>query len=230
MKLKDRDFREYYHRFLVLEADALTERLKDTISVTESDCFILVTSAVNAEGYLRFGILSIGSSWDACRKGMMNKQILGEYAPEVLRDMACRLVDPDPDVKQKGFRWIEQMEGSSPASLRKTREEESLDHLRDDFCPDIVLTGIAYKDGIKEYPMRIRSFEGPFLTGRLLSGPGYAGQFVRALPYPTGETYRLLAVFFGDVLNDAQEKEKRQLIEEGNRIGFGFAGHDRRRQ
>lgn len=92
MKLKDRDFREYYHQFLVLEADALTERLKDSISVTESDCFILVTSAVNAEGYLRFGILSIGSSWDSCRKGIRRKQILAETAPEVLRDMECRTV------------------------------------------------------------------------------------------------------------------------------------------
>ena len=82
MKLKDRDFREYYHQFLVLEADALTE----------PDCFILVTSAVNAEGYLRFGILSIGSSWDSCRKGIRRKQILAETAPEVLRDMECRTV------------------------------------------------------------------------------------------------------------------------------------------
>ena len=43
MKVSELQFREYYHRYMILEADVLTDKLKDTIPVKEEDCYVLVT-------------------------------------------------------------------------------------------------------------------------------------------------------------------------------------------
>lgn len=228
MQLMKRDFREYFHQFLILEADTLTERLKGSVSVEESDCFMAATSAIDQNGELCFGILSVGRGWKNCRKGLYNHRILAEFRPQELRLLESRIFTPDHAMRQKAGSWIEEKEEETPVLLKKTREERRLDHLRDDFCPDIVPVGIVEEAGIREYPMHIVSFEGPFLCGRLLQrsddGKQHIGELVRALPYPTDSGCRLLMVFAGDVLSAEDEKARRNLIEEGERIGYGFAG------
>ena len=62
MKVSELQFREYYHRYMILEADVLTDKLKDTIPVKEEDCYVLVTAYAKQAEKVSFPVLSLGSS------------------------------------------------------------------------------------------------------------------------------------------------------------------------
>lgn len=232
MQLRRLGFREYFHQYVVLEADALTEKMKPFVDVSEDDCYMLCSSFISREGILLFNVLSIGDAWDDCRKGLEKDAMLGVFTPGHLRSLNARRIRPNQQMQIKNEVFIETQERETPEGVRLTRQETSIDDLRDDFCPDILVAGINEQKGICEYAMQAEGFEGPFLIGRLLEEPrsgGYAiGELLYTLPYDVGEMTRLLTVFHGSHLSAEDEKKKEALIREGNAAGFGFAEAYRR--
>ena len=69
MFIEELYFNDYYHQYLVIEADTLTEKLSDKIEVCEDDCFVVCSTHINEEGLLQFHVLSIGNDWENCKKG-----------------------------------------------------------------------------------------------------------------------------------------------------------------
>lgn len=227
MQLRRLGFREYFHQYVVLEADALTEKTKPRVDVSEDDCYMLCSSFISREGILLFNVLAIGDAWDHCRKGLEQDEMLAVFTPGHLRSLNARRIRPDRQMQIKNEVFIETQERDTPEGVRLTRQETVIDDLRDDFCPDILVVGINEEKGICEYSMQAESFEGPFLLGRLLEEPksgGYAiGELLYTLPYEIGEMTRLLTVFHGNHLSEEDEKKKDALVKEGNAAGFGFS-------
>ena len=79
MKVSDYFFTDYYHKYITIEADFLTEKLKKEIKVHEDDCYALCSSYLDEEGYLNFNVLSIGPSWAECTRGLKKKSMLGSF-------------------------------------------------------------------------------------------------------------------------------------------------------
>ena len=50
MLVEELKFTEYYHQFITIEVDELTELLKDNIKVEEEDCYALCSSYCNKDG------------------------------------------------------------------------------------------------------------------------------------------------------------------------------------
>lgn len=228
MILSKLGFRDYFHNYLVLEADTLTDSLKDKIAVAEEDCYMLCSSYISRTGALLFNVLSIGSTWTNCRKGLEQEEMLSIFDPYILRNLRTKKIIPEEAMKQKNIPWIRKQEEDAGERLAETRENEMLDGVRNDFYPDIVRTGILTEAGIREYDMQVDGFNGPFVEGRLLEQTKirgfHQGQLLRALPYKAGKGFRLLCVFAGDPLSDEDEEAMERLSREGMASGFGFAG------
>ena len=69
MLLREYKFTDYYHQFVTIEVDELTDSLKDNIKVTNEDCYALCSSYCGRDGLLEFNVLAIGPSWEKCTKG-----------------------------------------------------------------------------------------------------------------------------------------------------------------
>ncbi len=230
MRLAEHSFHEYYHHYMVFEADALTERLKEKIPVTADDCFALCTNGVEKGGRLRFPVLSIGSSWDLYAKGLHHKQMLGTFEAEEVMGLDLKILpQPSFEMVQKGSRYFEEQETWADDELLRTRQDTRLDAVRFLAYPDIVLIGFMTDQSIQEYPVQMRDFNGPFAEGRLTVQPDLEGlhenDLVRALPYSIAGQVRLLAVFTGDHLSSEEEKAYQDLLQGGAREGFGFSVH-----
>jgi hypothetical protein len=226
VKLNELRFREYYHQYVVLEADELTERFKKQIRIGEEDCYMLCSSFISSKGRLLFNVLSAGSTWTTCTKGLGLPEMLGVFSPCRLGGLNARRVQPSDRVRQKNLSFLRTAEKSATFNLWETRRETRLDPLRDDYYPDVMPAGILSSRGIREYPMRAQSFDGPFLVGRLLEktgDPRYPdGELLYTMPYPLGQGMRLLTVFHGDTLSKEDEKNRAQIKREAQDINYGF--------
>ncbi len=226
MKLSELGFREYYHQYIVLEADALTELLKENISITEHDCFVLCSGYIGRNGILAFSVLAVGEGWNYCTKGLDRPGILGIYRPEQVGSLSVKKLMPGSQAREKNEKWIHLQEEGVDHKLLETRMESRIDDLRNVYYPDIVKAGIMTTKGIREYDMRIRNFNGPFLEGILMEDTPVRnyrkGDLMRTLPYKAGEGHRLLVVFSGE-LSPNDEQSMNNLIRQGNAQGFGFS-------
>lgn len=220
MRFTDLNFRDYYHQYLVIEADGLTEKLKPSIPIGTQDCFVLCSSYIDRSGALTFNVLSVGSSWKSCRRGLCRQFMLGSYRPEELLDLQVQLIQPDLQMASKNTSWCRQAEQWTDGELMATRQERRLDEVRDNFYPDCVRVGLLANQQIREYDMRVAGFNGPFVEGRLI---GHGQELVRALPYDAGGSIRLLGVFVGEHLSRSQKRQLADLIHRGNEAGFGFS-------
>ncbi len=227
MIFTDLDFRDYYHHYAVFEADALTERLADTVKIGIDDCFVLCSSYVADNGQLTFNALSVGRSWNSCTRGLSRKKMLGSYLPDELANIDVELIVPNEKMLNKNLNWLLENEHTS-YDIMETRMDVRLDNVRDNCWPDHVKVGILMENGIHEYEMRTLRFNGPFVEGRLIDlkkneGTLREDELVRALPYMISGDYRLLAVFVGDHLTSEQRIRYQELIAEGSKAGFGFS-------
>ena len=227
MKLREMGFRDYYHNYVVLEADALTEECKEAVSVKEQDCFLLCSSYINPSGHLRFNVLSIGHGWDHCHKGLLMEKMLGDFSPEQLAGMEARPVEPDERMIRKNNAFLEENYRNVPKKLMETRQNTDIDEIRDDFYPDVVQAGFVEESRIREYPMRLCRFNGPFAEGILLEDAGpqrMKGTVLRTLPYADGKnTQQRLLVVFSGMLSDEDKKMYEHLKQTGTEAGFGFS-------
>ena len=229
MKVGEYELTEYYHQFITIEADDLTENLKGVIDIHEDDCFVLCSSYCAMDGFLEFNVLSVGPSWENCTRGLNDPQMLGVFGIDEVIDREARIPDATIEMRTKNDPWLKNRDMGIDEDLLATRSDPRLDLLRDPFYPDIVLVGIISEYSIMEYDMRITGINGPFLTGILEDEPEddigiHADDPVWALPYLNNDECRLFALFAGNELSDAQIAARDRIIQEMDKIGISFNG------
>ena len=228
MKLDSYKFTDYYQKYIVFEADDLTDYMKERIKVTEKDCYMLCSCFVDQEnGLLSFNVLSIGASFDKCTKGLKRKSMLAIFGADFVMDLECRIIEPTLEMIQKNKAFIENAEKDEDEDLMATRFDNRIDDVRDLYYPDIVSVGILEAPSIVELDMKIKRFHGPFLEGNLLDVPEdmkkvHTDDLVRALPYYM-DSSRLVAVFVGEKLSKEARKQYNKMMKLGKEAIFGFS-------
>ena len=222
-------FTDFYHQFMVIEADDLTERCKDIVDVKEDDCFALVSSYIAKDGLLEFNVLGIGNKWDDCHKGLDDNRMLGIFSIDEVVDKEAIMVDPTYRLIEKNADWVEATDSQFDEDIVKTRFDARLDHLRDIFYPDVVLAGIVINHMILEYDIRITGIRGPFLMGTIEEEPHqglgiHIDDPVWALPYAIGDECRLFAMFAGEDLSEDEKKALDKIVKEMTKVGITFNG------
>ena len=229
MKLKEYYFTEYYHQYITIEADVLTDLLKDNIKVTEKDCYALCSSYIASDGLLEFNVLAIGSSWEHCTKGLRYKRMLGTFTMEDVYDLEARIALPTYEMIKKNTPFIEEMDKDVDDDLLRIREDSRLDPVRDIIYPDDVLVGVIIGNQIFEFDMEIKGINGPFLTGILNEEPEmdiglHIDDPMWALPYVIQGDCRLFALFAGDHLSEDEKRTRDEIIRYTESFGLNFHG------
>lgn len=227
MTIAEIGLKEFYHQYIVFEADDLTEYVKKNINVTEKDCYMLCSCYVDQDGLLSFNVLSIGQSFDKCTKGLRKKQMLAIFGADFVIDLECKIITPTLEMIKKNKPFIELMEQNTDEDLLETRTDSRLDDVRDMFFPDIVTVGFLGRQSIFELEMKIERFTGPFVEGRLIGVPNdmqglKENDLIKALPYYF-EGSRLICIFAGDKLSKEANKQYRKLMKLGKDAIFGFS-------
>lgn len=227
MKIVDLNFSEYYHNYMVFEADALTDGLKDQIDITIDDCFALCSSYVNEAGVLNFQVLAVGDAWNHCLKGLRRNAMLGVFSVDDIFDCELQFIEPTMRMKEKNERWLEEKENMIDEDIRMLRYDTRLDGVRGLYHPDIVKVGILKGQYLYEYYMQIKGMKGPFIEGNFVFVPSHSkdvkeNEAVRALPIFVNEGYHLVAVFIGDHISAEEEKRMEEILQEGIEDEFGI--------
>lgn len=229
MRLEEYRLTEYYHQYITIEADVLTDLLKDTYDVHEDDCYALCSSYCASDGLLEFNVLSIGPDWSTCTRGLEQKEMLGYFTIDEVFDKEARIVEPDIQMIAKNIPFLEETDKDHDEDFLKTRLDPRLDLLRDVAFPDIVLCGILVDQTIQEFEVRITGVNGPFLVVAMEEEPVidvgvHMDEPLWALPYVYEGTCHLYAMYAGDNLSKAEITERDRLINEMNRYGVTFNG------
>ncbi len=229
MKVEEYRFTDYYHQYMTIEADDLTDLLKDQIEIHDDDCFALCSSYCARDGLLEFNVLSVGSSWENCTRGLDDEKMLGIFSIDQVIGREARIAESSLEMRQKNEPWLERRDYGIDEDLLKTRLDPRLDGLRDVYYPDIVLTGIVADHVVHEYDMRITGVKGPFLTGTIEEEPEedigiHFDDPVWALPYLNNGECRLFALFAGENLSEDQKAARDRIIHEMGKAGISFSG------
>ncbi|MBR3358697.1 MAG: hypothetical protein IKG46_12840 [Solobacterium sp.] len=207
MKLNEYYFSEYYHQFLTIEADVLTDRFSDRIEVTEEDCYALCSGFVNEEGMAAFAVLSIGPSWEHCTKGLEQEDMLGFLTMEEVEEKEARLVEADLDMVEKNDLFLESAEPDVDETLYDLRLNGILDGMRDILYPDVVPAQMLSWDGFETYAVELQGMQAQFVYGTveesLDEGDTLAeGDTVWMVPASIEEDPALIIVYSGEHMTD----------------------------
>lgn len=229
MKVEDYRLTDYYHQYMTIEADDLTDLLKDQIEIHEDDCFALCSSYCARDGLLEFNVLSVGSSWENCTRGLEKEEMLGIFSIDQVIGREARIAESSLEMREKNEPWLERRDYGTDEDLLRTRLDPRLDGLRDIYYPDIVLTGIVVNHAVHEYDMRITGVKGPFLTGTIEEEPEedigiHFDDPIWALPYLNNGECRLFALFAGENLTEDQIAARDRIIREMDKAGISFSG------
>jgi hypothetical protein len=228
MKLLEMPFTTYYHKFVVIEADVLTERCSAVLKVKETDCYALCSSYCSKAGELCFHILSIGSDWNDCSRGLRYKKMLGEFAMHEVIDCEARVAEDQDAYLHKNDPYQEKEDDETDDGVLKCRLDARLDDIRDPYRPDAVEVGILDENSLYTYHMRITGVKGLFAVGILLETPEDksidAGEKIYALAYSGSTGNHLLAVFAGDKFTDDEQKVMDYLLKMSDKMGLDFNG------
>lgn len=229
MKLEEMYFTDWYHQFITIEADDLTEQLKDEIKVNEDDCYALCCSYCNQDGLVCFNVLAIGNTWETCTRGLRYKRMLGTFTIDQVADKEARVCEPDYQMAKKNAEFILMMDEDVDEDILETRKDPRLDEVRDIYYPDLVMTGLIQDASITDYLMRITGVDGPFLKGVLVQEPEkeigvHEGDPVYALLYEANGMTRLFGIFAGSNLDEDAIEAKDKIIQETSKLGLDYYG------
>lgn len=229
MRLLEMSFTDWYHKYVTIEVDDLTEQLKNRITVHEDDCFALCSSYCNKDGLVLFNVLAIGNSWEKCTRGLRSKKMLGTYSIDMMLGCEAQLVEPSQNMMYKNEDFLKMMDEDLDEDLLRSRLDPRLDLLRDPFYPDIVMTGLLQNEGIVEYCMRIVGFKGLFLKGVLVDTPPKEtgvkmNDDVYALLYLNENEYNLFGLFAGKQLDENEQQIMKRILKETSKLGLDFCG------
>ena len=226
MKVREYLFHAYYHQFVTIEADELTDKLKNRIEIHDDDCYAICTAYCAEDGAVCFAVLSVGPSWDYCTKGLEKEDIYSVFTMEEVAECEMRILDYDETIARKGNAFLEKQEGDVEEDVLFLRTDERLDNLRDLVYPDIVYVGVIEGTEIVEYDMILTAIDGPFVKGHLIDKTSQHEEYetVMALPYEYAGGIRLLALFVGDTLSHQEETVLEKIREISSRYGITFSG------
>ena len=202
MKVIEYRFTDYYHEYVTIEADGLTDVLKDKIDVQEEDCYGLCSCWCQEDGTIMFNVLSIGPSWEECIKGLDRDEILGNWTMEEAAQCEARLVDPSNRMIQKNVPYLEKTEVKVDEDRQVIREDGRLDDLRSPYCADLIFASFISKKEMVEYPIRVTGIEGVFVLGTIEDSENH--EPVKALLVGEEEK-RLIVLAIGEELSQAEE-------------------------
>lgn len=229
MLLKQLLFHEYYQKYLIIEADFLTEKLGRLIRVEEDDCFVLCSSCINNNGVLLFLALAIGNSYETCTKGLDEPYMFGYYFYEEVENLECRVITPTLKMLKKASPLLAYYDGFADGELKLTRKHKVLDPIRSCNFPDIVKASVLTSKGIVECNMLLKMFNGPFIEGKYIKDPRIEieglkpNETLRALPYKMNGYSKLIVILAGDDLSSEEMENYIDMIQQGSKIGLGFA-------
>jgi hypothetical protein len=228
MQVLDYPFHDYYHAFMVIEADDLTDQLKDQITINENDCYALVSGYCDEDGMVLFSVLAVGDAWDHCKKGLRRKAMLGSFTmADVFDAEAQRVEEPTPWMIQKNALFLKDREKAVDPDILYLRKDQRLDPLRMPGFADVVLADYLHQDELIPAEVCCSGTEGPFLTAVLIADevPGHqAFEPVKCLPYMLQNEFRLLVVQAG-AHPSRQEKERMERIRQYyEKAGVDFGG------
>ena len=220
MKVKEYYLSEYYHQFITIEADVLTERFKDRVEVTEEDCYALCSGYVSDEGMTAFAVLSIGPSWETCTKGLEQEEMLGTMTIEETEDREARLVEADLDMVEKNDAFLEKAEQDTEPSLYDLRLNPVLDPLRDYWYPDVVPAEIPGLESVQEYAVELKGMKADFLYGTVEECPDgecalEEGDTVWMVPAVIEEETVLVIVYTGETMSEELMEKMYSLFDSG---------------
>lgn len=226
MRLCEYPFHTYYHQFIVIEADDLTERLKGQIDVTEDDCYALCSAYCDEEGSVLFNVLSIGDDWKHCTKGLRRKHMLGAYAMAEVYDRQMRPVErPTALMLKKNSAFLKDAEKNVDPDVLCLRKDERLDPLRLPGYADILVADFLKEDELTPVEICATGIEGPFLTGVMAVDTAHHAMFepLKCLPYMLQNEFRLLIVQAGKnpTRQDQERIEKIRAYYESAGVNFG---------
>lgn len=217
----------YYHNLIVIEADDLTDTLKESIAVKQNDCFALCTSFFASDGELMFAVLSIGKDWDDCLRGIGRREELGIWSIYDVCEKEAQLYEGDEKAEKKCRYLMNKFCPDMDSDLEDLRCDARLDDLRDVYYPDNVLVGVIVNNNqIEEYEMLLKGVEGPFVVGTLNDAAmnHQAYEKVLAMPYFYEDELRLLALFVGDQLTPSEKEMVKALKDLSESFGVSFTG------
>ncbi len=227
MKVYEYRLNAYYKGFLTIEADDLTDSLKESIQVNEDDCYALCTAYCSSEGEILFAVMSIGSTWENCVRGIENPHMLGIWDMDQVAEKEARIVEPNPEMIQKKNQYIEAFEDTQDDEIEFLRSDERLDDIRNVYYPDIVTTIVRTEEGYAECDIALTKTEGPFLIGILCEEiPGHdLYEEVKALPFYTDDGMHLFSLFVGEGLSKTEEELINQIQRLSENYGVSYRGN-----
>lgn len=229
MKVVEVHFTDIHQKYLTIEVDELTEELKNKIDVHDDDCYALCSSYCADDGMLMFNVLSIGNSWETCLRGMDNPEMLGFFSMEQVFDCETRIAKETVDMVKKNASWLEKVEHNIDEDIRRLRQDERLDDLRDPVYPDRVVAGVMHEGSIYELQINLTGIQGPFVVGELDDEPDmeiglHFADNVWAIPYFADGIHRLIILFGGPSLSKEESEVLEQIVAETEKLGFDFTG------
>ncbi len=226
MKVIEYRFNEYYHGLLTIEADDLTESLKESVSVKERDCYALCTSYCGESGEILFAVLAIGPTWENCSKGLKKKQMLGIWSMDEVCEKTARIVEPDFTMMEKRDRFLDSLVEQEDDDIEFLRTDYKLDDLRNPFYPDIVTAVIPSQDGFAQCDVALTGVDGPFLKGVLCEEVDEHELYdeVKALPFFHGEDMYLMGLFIGEDLPEDAQKMLQKIEQLSEDYGVSYRG------
>ncbi len=234
MKVLEYLFHSYYHQYITIEADVLTDKLKHRVQVNEDDCFALCTGYCQ-EGELMFAVLSIGPSWEDCTKGLDDPEMLGVFTMEEVCDKTARIVEPDMKILRKGSSFLKNQEKNDDEEVLELRKDRRLDEIRDAQFPDIVDIGVNAGGKIVQAKACLLGTEGVFVHAVLVADPddeetSYEPyEDVWALPCVSPTGMGLIALVVGDhELTKVQEALLAKAKELADQHGLSFTNVGKR--
>ena len=221
-------FNEYYHQYMTFEADALTEKCRDRISVDMDDCYALCSCWINDDGEIMFNVLSIGPTWETCTKGLEMQEMLGFFTMEDIAECEVRIVIPDFEMMQKNAAFLDGVEKETDEELIELRLDERLDDLRDAVYPDLVELTYFNHGRMQFCMMKLHDVQGPFICGEIAE-PDQTdlpeGEKTYALPYIGPSGIRLLRVYGDETMGEDEQQILQEIIHTAEEYGFGFDGY-----
>ena len=231
MKVSEYRFTEYYHQYITIEADDLTELCKPQVEVTEEDCYALCSSWIDAFGTLHFNVLAIGPNYETCTKGLDKNEMLADFTIEQVAQCEARVAIKSYAMEEKNEPFLEEKDRGVNEDVLTSRGDGRLDDIRDVYYPDIVTFVEVDDRHVTDYQtMRIVGFRGPFLVGNRLL-PDEEGElddsniYVYTVPctLDTGD-FCLAMICDTDKISSKDKEHLEHLIKDAEQKGLDFTG------
>lgn len=221
MKVIEYRFTDYYHQYITIEADTLTDSLKENIEIQDDDCYALCSCWCKEDGTIMFNVLSIGASWEKCSKGLSDPKILGNWTMEEVQDFEARLAEPIPLMMNKNIPYIDSVEPEEDEDMYTLRSDARLDDIRNPYNADIVMASFVSEQGLEDYEVHLTGLDGLFVLGYVMDSEEHDS--VKAILCGE-EEFKLVVLAIGEDLSIAEEELVKKIKEMSDMFHLTYTG------